>query len=157
MSEEKKIDWFNMTKEEVTRMISRAIACDKFSHVKVDEKFAEDGGDNRKTKFFATYMVFDGQNSYLVEIATAEANISSDWQVYAYFEPKSAELKFEMSITNLLQKYQNSSLLMISMVLIKDVMCARSSKFFVMLTTLLSPRTNRGIVVNELSLTNKEH
>lgn len=101
MSEEKKIDWFNMTKEEVTRMISRAIACDKFSHVKVDEKFAEDGGDNRKTKFFATYMVFDGQNCYLVEIATAEANISSDWQVYAYFEPKSAELKFEMSITNM--------------------------------------------------------
>lgn len=100
MNEEKKIDWFNMTKSEINRMISKALS-DNNCSVKLDEFHAEDADDNHKMKYWVDHMVFDGTHCYLVQLVTATADVSSPWTVCAYFEPEKLEVQFENAITNL--------------------------------------------------------
>ena len=100
MPEEKKIDWFNMTKEEINKMISKALS-DSNCSVKLDEFHDEDDGDNRKMKYWVDHMVFDGTHCYLVQVKTESSDVGSPWTVCAYFEPKELEIKFENAITGL--------------------------------------------------------
>ena len=100
MNTEKKNEWFNMTKDEINRMISRALS-DNNCSIKLNERYAEDAGDNHKMKYWVDHMVFDGTNCYLVKLVTATADVSSPWTVHSYFEPKELEIKFENAITGL--------------------------------------------------------
>lgn len=100
MSTEKKVEWFNMTKDEINRMISKALS-DSNCSVKLDEFHAEDASDNHKMKYWVDHMVFDGTHCYLVQLVTETADVSSPWTIYSYFEPKELEIKFENAITGL--------------------------------------------------------
>lgn len=100
MNTEKKVEWFNMTKSEINRMISKALS-DNNCSVKLDEFHAEDASDDHKMKYWVDHMVFDGTHCYLVQLVTATADVSSPWEVHSYFEPNAPEIKFENAITGL--------------------------------------------------------
>ena len=94
-----------MTKDEINRMVSRALS-DINCSIKLNELYAEDAGDNRKVKYWVDHMVFDGTRCYLVKLVTETADICSPWTVHAYFEPKELEIKFENAITGLFKLLQ---------------------------------------------------